>query len=281
MWFRYFVASCSLIVSFSAHAIINGRNADKIKSASTVSIHFGSTESDCSGVIISEHLILTAGHCFDQQSQNLNSVGISNNTRASGSWKNLHLAQSFGRHPKYIKPSAGGKKNSTDIQYDFAYLKVTENLLKTFDISQEQLPRLFTQTSAMDTTLASSNLAMAYGYGLSKVSTQMSFINPPEDPVKRELQMTVTHNSNLNILVARSTEDRKGLCSGDSGGGLFMTSPEGQTYLAGIVSGIGAGAGCGSKESYGAYSIVTQHLCWVFQDSGSPVPPELSALNCN
>ncbi len=270
----------ALFVSVSAQAIINGRNPDKVKSASTVSIRVDGYGRTCSGVIISAHLVLTAGHCLDGVSKDSSKVDITNVVNAEGRWKTLHLASNYGRHPLYIEPTASGKKEAIDIQYDFSYLKISEDLLVTFGLTPQQLPRLFTQTADIDQMLIGSNSAMVYGYGMTE-RPKHGDLSPSKSDLKKELSMSVTHDSTINILMARSAEKNRGLCEGDSGGGLFLTAKDGQVYLAGIVSGIYAGAGCGSKESYGAYSIVSQHICWVLKDSTTPTPPELSSLQCN
>ena len=159
-------------------------------------------------------------------------------------------------------------------------MKISEDLLVTFGLTQQQLPRLLAQTADVDQLITGSNLAMVYGYG-STERPKYGDLNTSPSNVKKELSMSVVHDSALNVLIARSTEKNKGLCAGDSGGGLFLTETDGQVYLAGIVSGIYSGAGCGSKESYGTYSIVSQHICWVLKDSATPTPPELSSLQCN
>ena len=267
------------MVCMSSEAIVEGRNPDPYKSASTVFVSFDKNRELCTGVIISANLILTAGHCLDGLSKKTRTVQITN-AGSEKHAKKLHLAGPVGRHPLYKEPTVGGKKKVGDIQYDFAYIKVSENLLETFGITESQLPRLFAQITDIDAQLAFSSQAMAYGYGLLDAPT--AFEPSPAGGIKKEMLTNVTHDTALNILISRTAEKGKGICGGDSGGGLFMAAANGQIFLAGILSGISTGTGgCGSEDSYGAYSIVSQHICWLLKDSATPVPPALAALKCD
>lgn len=267
------------LVCLSSEAIVEGRNPDPYKSASTVFVSFDKTREQCTGVIISANLILTAGHCLDGLSKKTSKVQVTN-AGSEKHAKKLNVVGPLGRHPLYKEPTAGGKKKAGDIQYDFAYIKVSENLLQTFGITESQLPSLFVQTADIDAQLAFSTQAMVYGYGLLDAPT--AFNPSPAGGFKREMLSNVTHDTALNILMSRTAEKGKGICQGDSGGGLFMAAADGQIFLAGILSGISTGTGgCGSEDSYGAYSMVSQHICWLLKDSATPVPPALTALKCD
>ncbi len=267
-----FIFSLLFLLCVQSQAIIKGADADLVKSASSVYLEFEALDAACTGVIISSNLILTAGHCFDDQSKDMHSVDVSNSHRGSKS-KKIHLAQNFSRHPLYIKPSSGGKKKGIDIQYDIAYMKTKENLLEKFAITEDQLPHLFTSVKPLVDQINKSTLAMVYGYGLNKK-------NQSKSDEKRELPVTVAYVSEINTVKATSTLAGQGMCEGDSGGGLFF-DVDGQTYLAGILSGRRTDVPCGDPLSYAHYSIVSQSICWVLKDSGTPIPSGLADLKCD
>ena len=257
----------------AAHAIINGSDADPVKSASSVFLSFPDrAETRCTGVIVNSHLILTAGHCFDDISAGMKSIKISNYSDGDSNLKNIELAKPWARHPLYIKPAANGEKKSLDIQNDIAYINTTNNLLEEFELAEKDLPKLFTNTEALTAALMSQPHGMAYGYGLTTVGN-----NPrvERENKKKELPVSLVLDSELNVIIVRSRIEDRGLCKGDSGGGIY-TELNGETYVVGILSGVDGG--CGTKDAYAAYSSISRNLCWISQDSG--LLGDLN-LNCN
>ncbi len=254
-----------LTIGGSAQAIINGDDADPIKSASTVFLSFSNSDrTSCTGVIISENLILTAGHCFDNVDKDTKSIQISNNKNGEYKLKKIELAQKWTRHPLYKEPKSGGRKKDVDIQYDIAYLKTESNLLAEFELAEQDLPKVFTSDDTLAEAMKVQTEGMAYGYGLVVDSD-----NPQDNTgsIKKELPQNLELNSEINVIIARSLIKKRGVCQGDSGGGLYMQVGN-ETYVAGILSGISSEGGCGSKESYAAYSMIHKHLCWIMNDSG-------------
>lgn len=250
-------------------AIVNASDADLNQSVSSVYLEFNNSEhASCTGVIVSENLILTAGHCFDSVDPKIKDIKISNNKHGTSKSKNIALAQAWARHPKYIEPKKGGRKEAVDIQYDIAFIKTKQNLLQTFGLTSEQLPKLFLNRDLVNVAINSNKQGMAYGYGM------ISLNDKSDESYKKQLPVTLEIQNEINVIISRSQLPNQGLCQGDSGGGLFMNY-EGSQYLVGILSGISAQGRCGSEKAYGAYSLLTEKMCWILQASELPTPTDL------
>ena len=231
----------------SAHAIINGSNANPLTSKQ--SVHLKLDSQDCSGVIVHSNLILTAGHCMEGLKQLTKKLRISNGKNT----KSINLVQIL-KHPLY-KNIKNGKKSQSDIQYDFAFIQTKDDLTELFGLSSSDLPMILENRAATKAEAAGSSSIMAYGFGTTSNSTNAV-------GVKKQLSMSTKYVSSLNFIKAVSLEKGRGVCGGDSGGGLFSIKASGQV-LVGIVSGIMKGEKCGDKDSWAAYTLVSDHVCWI------------------
>lgn len=273
------------LIGAQAIAIVDGQAPDLEKSASTVYIHSDVNDYSCTGVVIASHLVLTAGHCLDHISQSTRQIKISNSRSGLRNLKDVKLAMPVRQHPQYTRPARGGRKQSEEIQYDFAFLKTKDNLQEMFEITNEQLPKLFRSTADLRATLLENIQGMAYGYGKTQNDSGSTVVENNAD--KRQLPMIVSYSSD-NYLVARSAvlvsdgknkppKRKGGVCQGDSGGGLFVTRGQ-DVYLAGVLSGIVVGEKCGDKDSWGGYAIASDSICWVMRESA--IDPVLTETVC-
>lgn len=249
--------------ALNSFAVMQGRLADAKASASTVFIAIEDGNRQCTAVVVASHLLLTAGHCTQGASTN-GTIEIANDLR--GSNKFTLQVTDWKTAPGYRDSD---QKEPNEIQYDFAYITVKEDLLRELRISKDQVPKLFATEAELKTVLeAAGDKATGYGYGI--------FSSSGREGEKREVNLSVALLTDLNVLKATSLETNVGICQGDSGGGLFVKSNDGQTWLLGTVSGIVATAGCGSAKSYAAYTVIYNHICWVQESSGI----DLGAKDC-
>ncbi|MFZ3229554.1 MAG: trypsin-like serine protease [Pseudobdellovibrio sp.] len=244
-------ALCLLIFSSTAYAIMNGRSANLELAATTVKIISEGGNEKCTAVIVDPHLLFTAGHCTEGISNQKIKIKITNLTDGS----NVHLLHVL-KWDTAIGYTNSESKVFSDVQNDFAYILIKEDLLATFSINPSQVPILI--SSPADLHLALTDTAMnatAYGYG--------DFDKKLHDGEKKEVVMSLTTLANTSVLSAKSLEETIGICHGDSGGGIFIKGNEGGILLAGIVSGISQGEKCGSAKSAAFYAPIYRHLCWV------------------
>lgn len=253
---RNFIAiQLILLTCIQSFAVINGRTADANLSAATVRLTIKNTDGteNCSGVVVDPHLILTAGHCTEGADPNdkmqiTNDVNGRKTTTFRTSWK---TAKGY---------TNSDKKSPNDIQYDFAYVKTSNDLVKELGIDPAQIPKVASSLEEMKAALSASGYeAIGYGYGIND--------SKGHEGVKKELKMRVTLFDDAYVIMGKSLEPSVGLCQGDSGGGIFARAENGRPLLLGNLSGITATKPCGASDSFGSYSYVVKHICWVQQSS--------------
>lgn len=241
----------SFAVCSKGFSVVNGRDADPVASAATVFIHLTGAIRNCTGVIVSSNLILTAGHCTEEASDTGTYVSITNSAKSVSAVK--VKVRRWNTAPGY---RTSDEKDLSEVQKDFAYIITTEDLLALFKISRSQLPKLAVTASQVTTVLSTLKAnPKAYGYGI--------YDDSEHEGVKKELSLNVTLNSKLNSLRAVSLQANVGICQGDSGGGLFATDKNGTHWLLGNVSGIAAPNGCGSSGSFAEYAALYRNACWL------------------
>jgi hypothetical protein len=269
--------TCICFASFfssSAFAIMNGRNANRLNSAHSISIRFSLaaetasysstvlTTENCTAVIIARHLLLTAGHCLEGARSTM-SVQATN-----GSSSRALRVLSWKAAPGY-RPAIGGDqdgnhklKTGSDIQRDIAYIITKEDLVEVFRLQSSQVPNLLSEGSQLKPWLERSQYAgIAYGFGDSSLF---------RSGAKKELNVKIEFDSSDESLITYSSEPGRGQCYGDSGGGLFIVREAGQpSILVGILSGISIpeNGSCG-RINYAAYANISPHLCWIQRSSG-------------
>lgn len=243
-----------LLSSTASFAVMSGRPADATLSAATVTFNIKNGSRNCTGVVVHPHLILTAGHCTQEADQNA-SMEFTNDV--SGGHK----------HSVRVKwKTAPGYKDSDtkepgDIQKDFAYIITSADLVKELNLDPGQIPKVAGSDQEMKAALAAANnQAVGYGFGI--------YDSRGHAGLKKEVQVTVSLFEDLHVLKATSLESGVGVCPGDSGGGIFVRAENGRPLLLGNLSGIVANKGCGTAESYGAYSYVQNQVCWAQKSSG-------------
>lgn len=246
----------TVLANLPAMAIMNGRDADLNKSVATIQIYPEKAVRRCTAVIVAPNLLFTAGHCTEGIQKQVIRVEASN--KAEGSRNQVIRVMQWRTAPGYTESD---EKEPEDIQFDFAFMRTRDNLLEMFGLTAEQLPAVNSSVEDLKKILAQSKTFKAYGYGRYSGS---------RDSRKKELNQSAEVVEDLKVIKTVSTETGAGVCEGDSGGGLFA-EVNGKLVLLGNVSGIVSRKGCGSAESYAAYTWVHNHLCWVKKTSGIQV----------
>lgn len=203
------------VTSDSATGIVGGTEVSpgSREMYSTVGLYDKQSKSLCTGSLISENLVLTAGHCIGDDPKQM--VVIFKQKFDDAQPENIRVVTAAKRHAQYNPKQS---RNTADI----AVIK--------FD-SSAGLPQGYGPAKLLPnfSLLQPGARIVAVGYGLSK-----SWIFKSGAGVLRTTELKVKDGfSETEIMIDQSL--KKGVCSGDSGGPGYM-DVDGQLYLWGVVS---------------------------------------------
>lgn len=222
-----------------------------------------STKPFCTGTLIAEDVILTAGHCLDKSSDGAPTepyrprdllIYVGDNP-ANDLLDNLHRVQEVRIHEQY---------NKFALLNDIGLLRLSTPLTEITPISP--LPSELAITHA-DEGVLSLHLV---GFGQSAADDSDSYGVELEG---YSLLNAVLPDNQIQHLYDPNN-DNTTICFGDSGGPAFITR-DGQTYVAGVASyttyPVCANTGVHTKvDAYGAFILAF-----------SPPPPSCADLNCD
>lgn len=267
-----------ILTSLPAFAIIKGDLVPSSQQTETVYISTDPsdlTKESCTGVIVAPNLVLTAGHCIDEIGRTTGKLSISN--AASREFPEEVWVEKMKTHPRYVHEAK--KRKSENFQYDIGYILLKDNLSKT--LKPVLFPLIPGSRSEALAALATQNV-WAVGYGFSA-----NVILPANktNMRKRELSLSSEGETEDNYFVMKSNSPGKGICEGDSGGGLFVRTAQGNS-LVGILSGassylpgnIELPRDCGNSKMVAVYVSLYHHLCWLKQETGLSLSTNVS---CN
>ena len=221
-----------------AHAIINGRFAPESEARSTVYIAYAQNSASCTGVVISPHVILTAGHCVVGQKPS--SLLFSSRASVTAASTRIDIAK-IALNPDYTGAVQGQQASHVSAN-DIGVIVTNDDLLRVFDLTQDDLPQLATTTSELMKHLNNQISSLRiYGYG--HATAQLESFETTSD--RRVLNVSASgafspESHELTRITALTLEPQKTVCFGDSGSGLFDMA-SGKRVLLGITNSMLAG----------------------------------------
>lgn len=204
-------------VNVDSTSIVGGTEvkAGDIEMRSTVGIYDMQEKALCTGTLIAQNLVLTAGHCVGEDPTKM--VILFKEKFDGAQKENIRAVTGAVRHPEY------DPKRGTDTA-DIAVIK--------FDPGAAGLPAGYATAKVLTdfSTLQKGTDVVVAGYGLS-----WSWVVKKGAGTLRttELQVENPHFSNTEISLKQSV--KHGVCSGDSGGPGYI-KVNGDLYLWGVVS---------------------------------------------
>ncbi|MEN0060217.1 MAG: trypsin-like serine protease [Bdellovibrio sp.] len=216
------------------YGITNGNSlgAGNDLSATTVFVYTQQDDESgniCTGTLIDNDKVLTAAHCVEKKGTTFVAFTNSMDCAAAAPSRTLRVVTD-----KVIHPNYRGSEDRNKSAYDLAVLKFSGNSPEGF--YSRDLPTAPVRFSA-------ANDVVVTGYGRSKSYDSggvgaLRYKALPGSSLSRSyysqfLQKTVDLTRH-NILVL--DQRNGGVCSGDSGGPLYIKTPDGGLSLAGITS---------------------------------------------
>jgi hypothetical protein len=304
---RSYRAQISLVVAALALAgtasatIVKGRPADEKTTKNSIYIYDRNSGNMCTGVLVHERVLLTAGHCLTQA--RAEDLKFSNRPTA-GSLQSFPI-DSIGTPEEYHAAIKGVQLKGAGA-FDIGYVLFTESVLHDLQMTESDLPKLSVTNEKTAQLLSSGNLRLI-GYGLIS-GYEKAEVSTAE---KRQLSVKAEFIPGEPVLEAHSLEKGKTPCFGDSGSGLFARGADGTEVFVGTLTSILAGGRlaakyeaerqkireknakkghpdapailsaaqmshtCGDPDTISHVVSLSAHVCWVERETGIKISSEI------
>lgn len=205
----------------------------------------------CGGTIISDSWIVTAAHCVEGGVNGVTIVAGTSTSRGAGQSRNIAGGAIA---PGYQRPEFGK---------DFALLQLDRPL--QLDGVRARAARFVTESEAG--FFGPGVNARVTGWGALRAGggspSQLQSVDIPI--VSLASAERVYGRLTNDQLAAGTPQGGRDSCQGDSGGPLVVTGPDGDAWLAGVVS---WGSGCGSPGVPGMYARVASFENFIAETTG-------------
>ena len=216
--------------------------------------------SQCSGVIVNDQTVLTAGHCLFESGTNRKMMTLSFRSKTvdrflfwkipgfSRTQKSFQISKIYG-HPKYTGRMAQSA-SSRDVEADLVVLKIWSGGLLEFIGVKEPLligdlkshPQDLLATVSFGGSGGAQSRGGELGGEMKKINlVPLGFVSP-------------------GVFTVTSQAPGDGLCKGDSGGGLFGFEND-RPVLLGILSGVSQDSLCGQGRLKAYFVDVSKGVC--------------------
>lgn len=238
------LASCSPQPPPSSLKILGGTPTPQGESLNVVAVATSAGDFMCTGVLITDRLVVTAAHCLARHAPYEKNLRI-----ATGTGNDQHHFDEAQLLPVVGGNMAPGYKGRAE--YDIAYLILKDAIP---NVTSHIIPPATDYAEILEIERPQQKLRLI-GYGCRDQQINC------KAGVKYQVDVHVNSISRLTMDVGTSD---KGASNGDSGGPAFALLADGSWRLTGITSGRGAeGAD---------YGLVRPYLCWIGQESKIEIP---------
>jgi hypothetical protein len=208
----------------------------------TVALYDEKSSSTCSGSLIAQDTVLTAAHCVNPHSPHL-SILFSNHLRESGRLNRsfMRSAVRFLQHPRY--KSRHDKSVDT---FDLALVHFAGGLPAGYEVTP--------LAKSVEPDLNSQNSFLAAGFGFTNglFRTGLGTLR----------QVSLKYRQRHSQTEFETEQNSVGVCSGDSGGPLFLEK-SGHLVQIAVASRVATKfLGC---RKYAVYTRVDVHQEWILQ----------------
>lgn len=248
-------------VSFSEQSIVGGELVKKNEFKGVVAI-VRNGDIICSGVAISEKIVMTAAHCLVDQSPHAFRVYLGNGVKLPSKRyvKGQFRVEKFLLHPKLkTKPGLGiinfGDYNANDVGL----------LFLDRPLPGTQVYKIASNVELIRKHLIPGTETLVVGYGYTGEDSFFEFeenFKKVEYGLKRKVEIPLVDFNNNELDIRSAGKDS---CYVDSGGPAFIKN--GDDYeIFGIVS--GSEGLCGEDEFPVYYALAFDSLCWIVEQAG-------------
>ncbi|PVD37433.1 hypothetical protein C0Q70_00023 [Pomacea canaliculata] len=220
----------------------------------TVAIHDWLTNNIvCGGAILTEHLVITAAHCFHGHPQASLYYIMAGKSKLLEyeSWQQMTFIDQIIMHEGF---------NASSYENDIALVRVkTPFTLQTPTVRPVCFPAS-THTLPAGTLCYLAGFGDTLGTGTDEV---LNYMRVPviEDEVCARQDFHGVDFSPAGTFCAGYVNGGPDACTGDSGSGLVTKHTDGLFYVYGVSS---WGSGCGEARRPGVYTDVLHYISWVY-----------------